>query len=242
MSQTFDFKNKVVLVTGVGRVGQIGHAVALSFGRAGARLVAADLNAVGVSERVREFAADGIDARPAAGDLAQPDIAKLAVETAYKNFGRLDVLVNVAGGLTTYGSLSETEVEGFEREVSINLKTTFVMCRAAVDALSESRGSIVNFTSFAYYRPQSQLAVYTAAKAGVAGFTRSLALELWDRGVRVNAVAPGTVRTAENVAAVGEAGPRWVEMRHLTDGVLFLASDAAAAITGHILPITNGEI
>ena len=100
----FDFGGKAVLVTGVGRAGQIGNAVALAFGRAGAKIVACDLNAVGVAERVREFAAQGVDARPCAGDLTQPDVAALAVEMALRHFGRLDVVVNVAGGLTTYGA------------------------------------------------------------------------------------------------------------------------------------------
>ncbi len=80
--QRFDFSGRVVLVTGVGRAGQIGNAVALDFGKAGAKIVACDLNAVGVAERVREFAAEGVDARPCAGDLTLPDVAALAVETA----------------------------------------------------------------------------------------------------------------------------------------------------------------
>ena len=94
-------------MTGVGRTGQIGNAVALAFGRAGAKIVACDLNAVGVAARVREFAAQGVDARPCAGDLTQPDVAALAVETALKHFGRLDVVVNLAGGLTTYGPIEK---------------------------------------------------------------------------------------------------------------------------------------
>ena len=100
------FRDRVVLVTGVGRAGQIGHAVALAFGQAGARLVAADLDAVGVSRRVREFQAAGIDAQPTAGDLTIPDIAALAVETAIRNYGRLDAVINVAGGLTTFGPIA----------------------------------------------------------------------------------------------------------------------------------------
>ena len=102
--------------------------------------------------------------------------------------------------------------------------------------------SIVNFASVAFFRPQDQMAVYAAAKAGVAAFTQSLALELRDRGVRVNAVAPGMVRTGDNVSAAPGGKVRWVEMRQITDGVLFLASDAADAITGHVLPITNGAL
>jgi NAD(P)-dependent dehydrogenase (short-subunit alcohol dehydrogenase family) len=240
MANTWDFAGKVVLVTGVARVGQIGHAVALAFGRAGARLVLCDRNAVEAAARAKEFAYEGIDARPAAGDLTEPDVARLAVETAVRHFGRLDVVVNVAGGLTTYGPIEGMTAAAFDREIAINLKTAFLVSQAAVAALEESHGVIVNFASVAFFRPQDQMAVYAAAKSGVAAFTQSLALELRDRGVRVNAVAPGMVRTSDNVAAVAGASVRWVEMRQITDGVLFLASDAADAVTGHVLPITNG--
>jgi NAD(P)-dependent dehydrogenase (short-subunit alcohol dehydrogenase family) len=231
-----EFGGKVALVTGVGRAGQIGNAVALALGRAGAKLVACDLNAVGVAERVREYAGVGIDARPAAGDLTEPDAAALAVETALRHFGRLDVVVNVAGGLTTYGPIGELTPAALDRELAINVKTAVLVSQAAIGALAETRGCIVNFASITYFRPQQPLAAYAAAKAGVAGFTRALAEEVRDRGIRVNAVAPAMVRTAENVAAVGEAAP-YVELWEITDGVLFLASPAAAAITGHVLPI-----
>jgi NAD(P)-dependent dehydrogenase (short-subunit alcohol dehydrogenase family) len=234
-TRTFDFRGKVVLVTGVGRAGQIGNAVALAFGRAGAKIVACDLNAVGVAERVREFAAQGVDARPCAGDLTQPDVAALAVEIALKHFGRLDVVVNVAGGLTTYGPISDTTAHAVDREIAINLKTTVLVSQAAIGALAETRGSIINFSSIAYFNPQSPMAVYSAAKAAVAGFTRSLAIELQDRGVRVNAVAPAMVRTVDNVAAVGNGDVPYVEMQEITDGVMALASDSGA--TGKIVPI-----
>jgi len=222
MAGTPDFRNRVVLVTGVGRVGQIGNAVALAFGKAGAKLVVADLNAVGVAERAREFA-------------ALPDIAALAVEMAVKGFGRLDVVVNLAGGLTTYGPIERTTARDFDREIAINLKTTFLVSRAAIQALAATRGAIVNVASIAVLEPQAPLAAYVAAKAGIAGFTRSLALELRDRGIRVNAVAPGMVRTGDNVAAVG-ASAAYVELSAISDGILSLA-DPASTTTGAILPI-----
>jgi NAD(P)-dependent dehydrogenase (short-subunit alcohol dehydrogenase family) len=232
----FDFRDKVVLVTGVGRAGQIGNAVALAFGKAGAKIVACDQNAVGVAERVREFAAQGVDARPCAGDLTEPDIAALAVEIALRHFGRLDVVVNVAGGLTTYGPISQVTVEGLDREIAINLKTAVLVSQAAIEALSRTQGCIINFASIAYFNPQAPMAVYSAAKAAVAGFTRSLAIELRDRKVRVNAVAPAMVRTVDNVAAVGNGEAQYVEMQEITDGVMSLASSATST-TGQILPI-----
>lgn len=235
MARSFDFRDRVVLVTGVGRAGQIGNAVALAFGRAGAKLVVADLNAVGVAERAREFAAAGIEARPCAGDLTLPDIAALAVETAQRAFGRLDVVVNLAGGLTTYGPIERTGVHDFDREIAINLKTTFLVSQAAVAALAATRGAIVNVASIAVLEPQAPMAAYVAAKAGIAGLTRSLALELGDRGIRVNAIAPGMVRTGDNIAAVGTAAA-YVELSAIADGVLSLA-DPAATTTGEILPI-----
>jgi NAD(P)-dependent dehydrogenase (short-subunit alcohol dehydrogenase family) len=242
MAGTWSFEGKVVLVTGVARVGQIGHAVALAFGRAGARLVLCDRNAVETAARAREFAAEGVEARPTAGDLTEPDIARLAVETALRHFGRLDVVVNVAGGLCNYGPVEGVSAADFDREIASNLKTAFLVSQAAIPALAATRGVIVNFASVAFFRPQDQMAVYAAAKSGVAAFTQSLALELRDRGVRVNAVAPGMVRTGDNVSTVSGDDVRWVEMRQITDGVLFLASDAADAITGHVLPITNGAL
>jgi NAD(P)-dependent dehydrogenase (short-subunit alcohol dehydrogenase family) len=233
----FDFRGKVVLVTGVGRAGQIGNAVALAFGKAGAKIVACDLNAVGVASRVREFAAQGVDARPCAGDLTEPDIAALAVEIAMKHFGRLDVVVNVAGGLTTFGPIGETTVQALEREIAINLKTAVLVSQAAIEALTRTRGCIINFSSIAYFNPQSPMAVYSAAKAAVAGFTRSLALELQGRHIRVNAVAPAMVRTVDNVAATGDGDAHYVEMQEITDGVMSLASPDATT-TGQILPIS----
>lgn len=234
----FDFRDRTVLVTGVGRAGQIGHAVATAFGQAGARLVLADVNAVGVAERAREFESQGVSARAAAGDLTDPDVAGFAVALAVKEFGRLDAVINVAGGLTTYGPIASLTPKDVDRELAINLKTTFAVSQAAIDALATSRGCIVNISSVAYFQPSGQMTVYSAAKAAVAGFTRALAAELKERGVRVNAVAPAMVRTPENVKSAGPDA-QYVELSELTASILFLASPQASALTGHILPVTG---
>jgi NAD(P)-dependent dehydrogenase (short-subunit alcohol dehydrogenase family) len=242
MPSQFDFTGQVALVTGVGRVGQIGHAVAVGFGRAGAKLVICDLSAVNVAARAKEFAEQGIEARAAAGDLTEPDVAQWSVDQAVQAYGRLDVVANVAGGLTGVGPMMDTDTDTFDREIAINVKTTYLVSRAAARVMvKQRRGAIVNFASIAAFHGRAEMAAYSAAKAGVAALTRSLALELRDRGVRVNAVAPGTARTPENLKTMGGADARWVDIDDIVNAVLFLASDLSAGITSHVLPVSHGE-
>jgi 3-oxoacyl-[acyl-carrier protein] reductase len=238
-----DFRGKVALVTGVGRVGQIGHAVARGLGRAGAQLVIAAVNAARLAERAAEFAADGLTAVPVAGDLTAPPAAERAVAAARDRFGGLDVVVNVAGGLVNYGPVLELTPERVERELAINIKTTLYVCQAAIPALrARGGGAIVNFASLAVVKPQPRMAAYSAAKAAVAGLTRALARELRDDRIRVNAVAPGTMRTGDNVAQMKDAKVRWVELDDLVAAVLYLASEEARAVSGEILPVTGGDV
>ena len=239
----FDFRDQVVLVTGVNRTLQLGHAVAVAFGHAGAKLVVCDVNTVGVAARAKELQEAGVAACAAAGDLTEPDVAEWCVEQALHTYGGLDVVINAAGGLTGVGSMLDTDVEVLDREIAINLKTTYVVSRAAARVMvRRKRGAIVNFASVAALLAKPSMAAYSASKAGVAALTRSLALELRDHGVRVNAVAPGLARTAENLAAMGDdAGARWVPLEEIVNAVMFLASDLAAGITGHVLPVARGE-
>ncbi len=194
-----DLRGKVALVTGVGRVGQIGHAVARGMGRAGAKLLLADVNAVGLADRVKEFAAEGITAK----------------------------------------AFTEVKPEILDRELAVNFKTAFYMCQAAVPLLlARGGGAIVNFASIAVVRSLMHMSAYSAAKSAVAGLTRELAREYRDADIRVNAVAPATVRTADNVAQMGEKQPL-VELDEVVNTVAFLVSDEARAITGQIVPITG---
>lgn len=234
-----DLHGKVALVTGVGRVGQIGHAVARGLGRAGAKLLLADVNAVGLADRVKEFVAEGIAAKASAGDLTQPEVARTATAAAKSHFGGLDVVVNVAGGFFSFGPFTEVTPEILDRELSVNFKTAFFMCQAAIPLLLErGGGAIVNFASIAVIRSLMHMSAYSAAKSAVAALTRELAREYRDANIRVNAVAPATVRTADNVAQMGENQPL-VELDEVVSTVLFLASDEAGAITGQIVPITG---
>src|SRR6267378_4094146 len=108
-------------------------------GRAGAKLLLADVNAVGLADRVKEFAAEGIIAKASAGDLTQPDAARAAAAAAQAQFGGLDILVNVAGGFFSYGPFTEVTPEILDRELAVNFKTAFYMCQAAVPLLLKRR-------------------------------------------------------------------------------------------------------
>jgi len=243
MAGLMDFTGKVVLVTGVSRVGQIGHAVAAGFLKAGAKVVICDISAVNVAARAREFTEQGFECRAAAGDLTEPDVAQWAVDEAVQAYGQLDVVANVAGGLTGVKPMVEAETAVFDKEMAINVKTTYLVSRAAARVMvKQHRGAIVNFASIAAFHGRAEMAAYSAAKAGVVAITRSLALELRDQGVRVNAVAPGTARTPENLASMGaDATVRWVDVGDIVNAVLFLASDLSAGITAHVLPVSHGE-
>jgi NAD(P)-dependent dehydrogenase (short-subunit alcohol dehydrogenase family) len=233
------FTGKVVLVTGVGRVGQIGHAVARACGQAGAKLILVDRVAQQVADRAADLGREGMDARAAAGDLTTPDAAREAVALATREFGGLDAVINVAGGLVSYGPALGITPEKFDLEFAINVKTTFFTCQAAIPALiARGGGAIVNFSSIATVQPASEMAAYTAAKGAVAGLTRALAHEFRDRHVRVNAVAPVAVRTGDNVAQMGGSAA-FLELDQLVRTVLFLASDDARAVTGEVVALTG---
>jgi NAD(P)-dependent dehydrogenase (short-subunit alcohol dehydrogenase family) len=236
-----ELAQKVALITGVAREGQIGAAVARAFGRAGARLVIADRDAAGLAARAAELAAQGFDVRPVSGDLTSRETAARAVATAQRELGGLDVVVNVAGGLTSYGPFLGITAEALERELTINLKTAWHVCQAAVPALiARGGGAIVNFASIAWVRPAEQLAAYAAAKAAVAGLTQALAREFREHFIRVNALAPSAVRTGTNVQDMGPApATPFVEIDELVRVVLFLASDDARGISGQIVPVTG---
>src|SRR5439155_21167640 len=133
---------------------------------------------------------------------------------------------------------TDVKPEILDRELAVNFKTAFYMCQAAVPLLLARGGAIVNFASIAVVRSLMHMSAYSAAKSAVAGLTRELAREYRDADIRVNAVAPATVRTADNVAQMGEKEPL-VELDDVVNTVAFLVSDEARAITGQIVPITG---
>lgn len=224
---------KVVAITGVGGRGQLGYALAEAFLGRGARVVVAGRRPE-VEAHAAELAARG-EVSAVVGDLTTAEGADALVAAAIERHGGLDVLVNAAGGLTLIKPLADTELAEWNGEIARNATTAYATTRAALPALRERRGAVVNFTSPAAARAPASLAAYAAAKAAVSALTRAVALE--ERGrVRVNAVAPGMMDTEQNRATAGDSA-RFVTREQVADVVLFLAGEGAAGITGQVIEV-----
>ena len=231
-----DLQDRVVIVTGVGGRGQVGYAIAEALIARGARVVLADVSAV-VDDLARALDAEGSVAA-VAGDLTKPENARRVVETALQRFGRVDALVNAAGGLSVTAPVADTELDGWSREIERNATTVYVMTRAALPALRETGGAVVNFTSKAADRAVRGLGAYAAAKAAVTAFTRTVALEERANGVRANAVAPGMVDTEENRRSVTDPDDTvWVTRAQVAEVVAFLTGDGSTGVTGQVIGI-----
>ena len=225
---------RVVIVTGVGHPGQVGYAVAEAFAARGARLVVTSRSEA-IGERARAL---GDEVVGVAADLTDPDGAAAVVDAVRQRWGRLDVLVNTAGGLHVLKSVEETSPEEWDREVESNARTAFVMSRTALPLLRQSRGAIINFASPAALGGGAGMAAYSAGKAGVVALTRAMAREERDRGVRVNAVAPGMIDTAQNRDQVSDGeGVSWVTRGQVVEVVLFLASKEGSGINGETVRV-----
>jgi NAD(P)-dependent dehydrogenase (short-subunit alcohol dehydrogenase family) len=241
-------KDRVVVVTGA--AGLIGREVCQLLAAHGARLAVTDVNEEGLGTLLRDLSADACWGRPV-------DAASLAgftdfVAEATERTGVPDVLVNVAG-LFRMEDFVSSEPAGWAEMISANLVTALVACRAVLPAMvAGGAGSIVNFASTAgEYGSIRPAAAYAAAKAGVIGFTKSLAREVSPSGVRVNAISPGPIdtpafqaaspqerATAEARTLLGRMG----QPADIAHGVLYLASDESAFVTGTVLQVNGGSL
>ena len=186
-----DFSGTGVLVTG-GASG-IGRATVDAFAARGAAVAVCDLDPEQTGEVVRALGNRHV---AAPGDVSRPDQVAALVETARAGLGRIDVLVNCAGVSDSFSPTAEQTIEHWQRIIDINLTGTYLTCRAvAPDMMSAGGGSIVNISSLAGLAGLPRRNAYTASKHGVAGLTRALASEWGQQGIRVNAVAPGYIRT-----------------------------------------------
>ena len=235
-------EGKVALVTGVSQDGQVGQAVAKALAAHGAALVVVARTQNNVEARAEELRQAGAKVLPLAVDLTNEAQVRQMVERAMGEYGKIDILVNLAGGLTRYKSAVEHSLEDWDHELANNLLTAFLSSRAVFPHMRDAGGGvIINFARAGL--PQANMVAYNCAKAGIDALTRTLALEGRDVGIRVNAVAPGLVDTASNIAAMKPKDlKRWAKREDIAQAVVFLASDAAAGITGQVIPVTGWGI
>jgi len=231
-----EFDGKVVMVTGA--AGNLGAAVAGTFAGLGSRLALLDRSA----ERLGQ-ARDELDLPSSTllvpTDLTSADSVTAAVDRAMAQFGRLDVLANIAGGFTMGPALHETPDSDWDLMMQLNVRSVFNACRAVVPhMLRQGGGRIINVSARAALEGKARMGPYCASKAAVLTLTESLAAEHKSNGINVNCILPGTIDTPQNRAAMPDADfSRWVPPAALADVIVFLASEASRAITGAAIPV-----
>lgn len=242
------FEGRVVIVTGGGS--GIGLATAHAFAHEGADVIVADISASTGQAAVEAITAAGGRARFLPVDVSQPESVDQLVSDTVQACGRLDIFFGNAGILDGFSACADTSVELWQRVIGINLSGCFFGAKAALPHLVKTRGNIVFTASIASLGAMAGGTAYTASKHGVAGLVNQLACEFGPQGVRVNAVAPGAIRTplVDNVAnpdleaMINARTPmgRLGLPEEIAGPVLFLASDAASYVNGSILRVDGG--
>jgi 3-oxoacyl-[acyl-carrier protein] reductase len=228
---------RTVVLTGVGRPGQVGEAVAHAFARAGARLVLVERDLADVSQRADDVRSLGSEVFPFACDLsdvaAVTDMASNIEQVAPNG---IHALVCLAGGFAMSGPVADSDPAIFNKMIAINLTTAYLTTRALLPLVRRARGSIVYFSAAAVMSAGTgaRISGYAAAKSGVAALMRAVAAEEAAHGVRANALAPTSIRTASNEQTMGRDA-RYVEREQVADVTLYLCSEAAHAITGQMI-------
>jgi NAD(P)-dependent dehydrogenase (short-subunit alcohol dehydrogenase family) len=245
---TYDFAGRVALVTGAGA--GIGRASALAFARAGASVIAADIDRAGGLETV-ELA--GANARFVPVDVASSESVRKMVAAAIVQFGRLDYAHNNAGVAAAQHDVGDLPEDEWDRVQGVMLRGVYLCMKYELPHLLETGGAIVNTASGAGLVGYPGQSPYVSSKHGVLGLTKSAALEYGRRGVRVNAVCPGTVRTPmveaatqlpgleEQLLALHPIG-RIGTPEEIANAVLWLCSDDASFVLGHALAVDGGYV
>jgi NAD(P)-dependent dehydrogenase (short-subunit alcohol dehydrogenase family) len=247
-------RGKSVLVTGAAF--GIGRATAVTFADEGAKLIVQDIQEEPLLTLRDDLRGKGATVEAIVGDVAREADCRAMVDAAVSAYGRLDVAIANAG-IIPLGDVLESTVEDWDQVMSIDGRGMFLTCKYAIQAMLEAGGgSIVCLSSISGMEGQKRQSTYGPAKFVATGITKHLAIEWADRGIRVNAVAPGTINT-ERVQRLPEepGGPEYLEaikkahpMGRIGDpaevakAILFLASDDASFITGAILPVDGGYL
>jgi 3-oxoacyl-[acyl-carrier protein] reductase len=242
-------KDKVAVVTGAAQ--GIGRAVALGMARNGAKVVLADLQAEKAQSVASELQALGAQTLAAEVNVADESSVKRTAKSAFEHFGRVDILVNVAGIYYPKASVVDLSEEDWDRTIDINVGSNFLCCREFVPAMrAQKSGRIISLASAIGHYGMRQFAHYAASKAAVMGFVKALAREVGPDGVTVNAICPGSANTSmprqhrseEDVLTRLRSTPlpHILEPEDIAGPILFLASDAAAYITGQSYDINCG--
>ncbi len=233
----FDFSNRVVVITGA--AGNLGVVTANAFQNAGANLVLVDrapdrLQKVfpELADSPQHFLAYSVDL----GDVTA--VEKMVTETVQR-LGRIDVLVNTAGGYKAGTPLHETPLADWDFLLNLNARSLVISCRSVIpQMLQQGSGKIISIASRAALGGEANAAAYSVSKTAVVRLTESMAAELKDKNINVNCVLPGMIDTPQNRQAMPASDfSQWVAPEALTDVIMFLASDAARAIHGAALPV-----
>jgi len=233
----FDLTDQVVIVTGA--AGNLGHAVARAFLDARARLVLVDRHPDRLPQLYPELAGSDDHYLATSVDLLDEHAVETMVQATLDRFGRIDVLANTVGGYRAGTRVHETPLEMWDFVLNLNARTAFIVSRAVVPVMLEQKsGRIIHVSSSAGLQGGPRHAAQSISKSAVIRLTETLSAELKRSGINVNCVLPGTIDTPQNRQDMPDAKTdRWVQPAEVADVIVFLASDAARAVTGAAIPV-----
>jgi NAD(P)-dependent dehydrogenase (short-subunit alcohol dehydrogenase family) len=238
-SSELSLEGKVAVLTGVSRQGQVGEVVARALAERGVAVALIDRTGIEAEARAKEIRDAGHRAMALGADLTDASQLDAAARVVKNEFGGVDALVNIAGGFSMSGKVSDSDPNAWSRQLGIGLTTAYLTTRAFLPLVRERRGAIVFFASAAAL-PGSRIAgmsAYAVSKAGVLTLMRAVAQEEREAGVRSNALAPTAIRTAANTASM-DPSTKYVEREEVADAVQFLCfSSAARSITGQVIQL-----